>query len=55
MRLPLSKWEDQDESHSTGRELLKLAQSLSALYPPGIDDERCWVDGVLVRKESLGL
>ena len=32
----------------------KLAQSLSALYPPGIDEKR-WVDGVLVRKESLGL
>ena len=31
----------------------KLAQSLSALYPPGIDEKR-WVDGVLVRKESLG-
>jgi hypothetical protein len=34
--------------------LWKLAQSLSALYPPGIDEKR-WVDGVLARKRSLGL
>ena len=32
----------------------KLAQSLSALYPTGIDEKR-WVDGVLARKKSLGL
>ena len=32
----------------------KLAQSLSALYPPGIDEKR-WVDGVLARKKGLGL
>lgn len=32
----------------------KLAQSLFALYPPGIDEKR-WVDGVLARKKSLGL
>ena len=32
----------------------KLAQSLSALYPPGIDEKR-WVDGVLARKKTLGL
>ena len=31
----------------------KLAQSLSALYPPGIDEKR-WVDGVLTRKKGLG-
>ena len=31
----------------------KLAQSLSALYPPGIDEKR-WVDGVLARKKGLG-
>lgn len=31
----------------------KLAQSLSALYPPGSDEKR-WVDGVLSRKKSLG-
>ena len=32
----------------------KLAQSLSALYPSGIDEKR-WVDDVLARKKSLGL
>jgi hypothetical protein len=32
----------------------KLAQSLSALYPSGIDEKR-WIDGVLARKKSLGL
>ena len=32
----------------------KLAQSLSALYPSGIDEKR-WVDGVLARKKGLGL
>jgi putative DNA methylase len=31
----------------------KLAQSLSALYPPGSDEKR-WVDGVLARKKSFG-
>lgn len=31
----------------------KLAQSLSALYPPGSDEKR-WVDGVLGRKKGLG-
>ena len=31
----------------------KLAQSLSALYPPGTDEKR-WVDGVLARKKGLG-
>jgi ribA/ribD-fused uncharacterized protein len=31
----------------------KLAQSLSALYPPGTDDKR-WIDGVLARKKGLG-
>jgi putative DNA methylase len=31
-----------------------LAQSLSALYPPGTDEKR-WVDGVLARKKGLGL
>jgi hypothetical protein len=31
----------------------KLAQSLSALYPPGTEEKR-WVDGVLVRKKGLG-
>jgi hypothetical protein len=32
----------------------KLAQSLSALYPPGTEEKR-WVDGVLGRKKGLGL
>jgi len=32
----------------------KLAQSLSALYPPGTDEKR-WLDGVLARKKGLGL
>jgi hypothetical protein len=31
----------------------KLTQSLSALYPNGIDEKR-WVDGVLARKKGLG-
>jgi putative DNA methylase len=32
----------------------RLAQALSALYPPGTDEKR-WVDGVLGRKKGLGL
>lgn len=32
----------------------KLAQALSALYPPASDEKR-WVDGVLARKKGLGL
>lgn len=32
----------------------KLAQALSALYPPTSDEKR-WVDGVLARKKGLGL
>ena len=32
----------------------KLAQSLSALHPPGTDERR-WIDGVLARKKGLGL
>jgi hypothetical protein len=31
----------------------KLAQSLSVLYPAGMEMKR-WVDGVLARKKSLG-
>jgi hypothetical protein len=31
----------------------RLAQALSALYPPGTDEKR-WVDGVLARKKGLG-
>ena len=39
-----------------GREpgLWKLAQALSALYPPGTQEKR-WIDGVLARKKGLGL
>jgi hypothetical protein len=32
----------------------RLAQSLSALYPPSSEEKR-WVDGVLGRKKGLGL
>jgi putative DNA methylase len=32
----------------------RLAQALSALYPPTTDEKR-WVDGVLARKKGLGL
>ena len=32
----------------------RLAQALSALYPPTVDEKR-WVDGVLARKKGLGL
>jgi putative DNA methylase len=32
----------------------RLAQALSALYPPFTDEKR-WVDGVLARKKGLGL
>ena len=31
----------------------RLAQSLSALYPPGSDEKR-WIDGVLARKKGMG-
>ena len=31
----------------------RLAQALSALYPPQTEEKR-WVDGVLARKKSLG-
>jgi hypothetical protein len=31
----------------------RLAQALSALYPPGTEEKR-WVDGVLARKKGLG-
>ncbi len=34
--------------------LWSLAQSLSALYPPGSEEKR-WVDGVLARKKGLGI
>jgi hypothetical protein len=43
-----------EESIGKDARFWKLAQSLSALYPKGIDEKR-WVDGVLARKKSLGL
>ena len=43
-----------DEGVGRDARFWKLAQSLSALYPPGTDEKR-WVDGVLARKEGLGL
>ena len=43
-----------EEGAGRDARLWKLAQSLSALYPPGTDEKR-WVDGVLARKKGLGL
>jgi hypothetical protein len=43
-----------DEGIGKDARFWKLAQSLSALYPPGTDEKR-WVDGVLARKKGLGL
>jgi hypothetical protein len=31
----------------------RLAQALSALYPPGTDEKR-WIDGILAKKKGLG-
>jgi len=42
-----------NEEHGKDAKLWKLAQSLSALYPPGSNEKR-WVDGVLARKKGLG-
>jgi putative DNA methylase len=42
-----------DDGNGKDARFWKLAQSLSALYPPGIDEKR-WVDGVLARKKGLG-
>jgi hypothetical protein len=42
-----------DEGAGKDARFWKLAQSFSALYPPGSDEKR-WVDGVLARKKSLG-
>jgi putative DNA methylase len=42
-----------DEGVCKDARFWKLAQSLSALYPSGIDEKR-WVDGVLARKKGLG-
>ena len=35
VRLPLSKWEDQDESHLTGRELLVTVRTVPMHRPWG--------------------
>ena len=43
-----------DDGAGRDGRLWQLAQSLSALYPPGSDEKR-WVDGVLGRKQGLGL
>ena len=43
-----------DDGNGKDARFWKLAQSLSALYPPGTDEKR-WVDGVLARKKELGL
>ncbi|MFG0331695.1 MAG: DUF1156 domain-containing protein [Phycisphaerales bacterium] len=43
-----------EDGAGTDARFWKLAQSLSALYPPGTDEKR-WVDGVLARKKGLGL
>ncbi|HEV3386189.1 MAG TPA: hypothetical protein VG097_15320 [Gemmata sp.] len=40
--------------HRQRRPVLELGQSLSALYPPGIDEKRS-ADGVLARKKCFGL
>jgi hypothetical protein len=42
-----------EEGAGSDTRFWKLAQSLSALYPPGIDEKR-WIDGVLARKKGLG-
>jgi hypothetical protein len=41
------------DGHGRDSRLWKLAQALSALYPPGTNEKR-WVDGVLARKKGLG-
>ena len=43
-----------DEGAAKDARFWRLAQALSALYPPGTDEKR-WVDGVLARKKGLGL
>lgn len=42
-----------DEGVGRNARFWRLAQALSALYPP-ITDEKRWVDGVLARKKGLG-
>jgi hypothetical protein len=43
-----------DDGTGTDQRLWRLAQALSALYPPQSQEKR-WVDGVLARKKGLGL
>jgi hypothetical protein len=43
-----------DDGTGTDQRLWRLAQALSALYPPHSQEKR-WVDGVLARKKGLGL
>lgn len=43
-----------DDGAGKDQRFWKLANALSALYPPGTDEKR-WVDGVLARKKGLGL
>ena len=43
-----------EEGTGTQANFWKLAQALSALYPTASDEKR-WVDGVLARKQGLGL
>ena len=42
-----------DEGVGQEARFWRLAQALSALYPPQTDEKR-WVDGVLARKKGLG-
>jgi hypothetical protein len=42
-----------DDGIGANSQFWKLAQALSALYPPQSDEKR-WVDGVLARKKGLG-
>ncbi|MBP7427881.1 MAG: macro domain-containing protein [Candidatus Hydrogenedentes bacterium] len=42
-----------DDGIGANPQFWKLAQALSALYPPQSDEKR-WVDGVLARKKGLG-
>jgi hypothetical protein len=43
-----------DEKHGNDARFWKLAQSLSALYPPNSAEKR-WLDGILAKKKGLGL
>ena len=42
-----------DEGIGKDERFWRLAQALSALYPPRSEEKR-WVDGVLARKKGLG-